>query len=439
MPAQDIFDLSLYNAYLCLLLYSSMKSYQYRINRYLVYLIIAVIISAVFSSCESDKDEQQYDYLVSSQRVRTINVEQVRSVFNLISSVYPEVQDFIGSAVYDVHVYKVVYKTVFKDTELNASGIICLPDASGNFPLLSFQNGTNTLHSNAPSVNLLDAMFTALQSMSSLGYIILMADYLGFGESTQILHPYYHRESNDAAVADLIHASEEFFIHEKVKALDDGSLFLMGYSQGGWATLSALYALENDQLLTQDIIAASCGAGAYDVIEVAGYIFQLDEYPAPFYLPYFVESHIRNGFLDDELQKFFNEPYASLIPGLFDGSKSGGAINAELTDSVRLLITPNLRENFESGEDFISLRNELSVNSVEAWPSETKLMFFHGEEDNDVPSFESYHIFEAFIQQGMDPSQVQLITIDSLDHDTGLIPWVISTITSFNELRYSSR
>jgi pimeloyl-ACP methyl ester carboxylesterase len=431
--------LSPYNSYLCLLFDSSMKSHQERINSYLRYIVLAVIISAFFSSCENDKDEQQYDYLVSSQKVKTINVELARSVFNLISSVYPEVQDFIDSAVYDVHVYKVVYKTIFKGSELNASGIICLPDAEGNFPLLSFQNGTNTLHSNAPSVNLLNTMFTALQSMSSLGYIILMSDYLGFGESTQILHPYYHRESNDAAVVDLIHASEEFFIHEQVKALDDGSLFLMGYSQGGWATLSALHALENDQLLTKDILAASCGAGAYDVIEVAKYIFQLDEYPAPFYLPYFVESHIRNGFLDEELQKYFNEPYASLIPGLFDGSKSGGAINAELTDSVQLLVTPGLRENLENGDDFISLRNELSVNSVEAWPSETKLMFFHGGKDDNVPSFESYHIFEAFIQQGLDPSQVQLITVDSLDHDTGLIPWVLSTITSFNELKYSAR
>ncbi len=416
-----------------------MKNHQNRINRYQIYLFIVVIISAVFSSCEREKDDQHYDYLVSSQKVKTINVEQVRSVFNFISSVYPEVQDFIDSAVYNVHVYKVVYKTIFKDSELNASGIICLPDTSGYFPLLSFQNGTNTLHSNAPSVNLMNTTFTALQSMSSLGYIILMADYLGFGESTQILHPYFHRESNDAAVADLIHASEEFFIHEKVKALDNGSLFLMGYSQGGWATLSALYALENDQLLTKDILAASCGAGAYDMTEVAKYILQLDEYPAPYYLPYFVESHIRNGFLDEELQKYFNEPYASLIPGLFDGSKSGGAINAELTDSVQLLITPGLSQNFETGEAFISLRNELSVNSVEAWPSETKLMFFHGEEDLDVPSFESYHIFEAFVQQGLDPSRIQLITIDSLNHDTGVIPWIISTITSFNELRHSSR
>jgi pimeloyl-ACP methyl ester carboxylesterase len=265
-----------------------------------------------------------------------------------------------------------------------------------------------------------------------------MTDYLGFGESAQILHPYYHRESNDASVADLIHACDELFIHDKIKALDNGRLLMMGYSQGGWATLSALHALENDQSLAKEIMAASCGAGAYDVVEVAKYIFQLDVYPAPFYLPYFIESHIRNGLLNESLQKYFKEPYASLIPGLFDGSKSGGAINAQLTDSVPLLITSDLREHFETGTDFQSLRDELSINSMDAWPSVTRLMFFHGEKDKDVPSFESQHIYDAFIQQGLSPSQVQLITIDSLDHGTGLIPWVIATITWFNELKTSS-
>lgn len=417
----------------------SMKNHHLVISRIWIYFFVLFVVAAFFSSCEKDKEESQYDYLVSSRKIKSITVTQAKSVFYLMSASYPGVQSMIDSALYDIDVYKVVYKTTFKGSEIKASGIICLPDASGNFPMLSFQNGTNTLHSNAPSLNLLNPLFSVLQSMSSFGYIILMTDYLGFGESTQILHPYYHRESNDASVADLIHACDELLISNEVKALDNGQLFLMGYSQGGWATLSALNALEKDQGLTKEIVAASCGAGAYDVTEVAKFIFQLDEYHTPFYLPYFVESHIRNGLLDEQLQKYFNEPYASLIPGLFDGSKSGGTINAQLTDSVPLLITASLRENFETGADFKSLRDELSINNVEAWPSGTKLMFFHGETDDDVPSFESHHIYDAFIRQGLSPSQVQLITIDSLNHDTGLIPWGISTITWFNELKSSSK
>ncbi len=404
-----------------------------------IYLFVFITLVTFFTSCEKEKEEEQQDHLVSSVKIDSITVDETRAAFNIVSSFYPEAQNMIDNAIYDIDVYKIVYKTTFKGSEMNASGIICVPDASGDFPMLSFQNGTNTLHSNAPSLNPPNALFKLLQSMGSFGYIILMTDYLGFGESTQILHPYYHRESNDDAVVDLIRACDELLIMNGIMALDNGQLFLMGYSQGAWATLSALNALEKDFSVEKEILAASCGAGAYDMIEVSKHIFQLDEYRAPYYLPYFIESHIRNGLLNESLQKYFNEPYASLIPGLFDGSKSGGAINEQLTDSVPLLLTANLLENFETGTDFRSLREELSMNSVQAWSSNTRLMFFHGDADKDVPPFESYHIYDAFIQQGLSPSRVQLVTNDSLDHDTGLIPWGISTISWFNEIKSSSR
>ena len=416
-----------------------MKNHRQFTIRIWIDLLIFIILLICFTSCEKEKEEEQQDHLVSSEIIDSITIDQAKVVFALVSSLYPEAQGMIDNAIYDIDVYKIVYKTTFNGSEMNASGIICVPDTSGDFPMLSFQNGTNTLHSNAPSVNSSNPSLKLLQSMGSLGYIILMTDYLGFGESTQILHPYYHRESNDDAVVDLIRACDEFLIMNEIMALDDGRLFLMGYSQGAWATLSALNALENDPSFSKEILAASCGAGAYDMIEVSKHIFQLDEYRAPYYLPYFIESHIRNGLLNESLQKYFNEPYASLIPGLFDGSKSGGAINGQLTDNVQLLVTTNLLENFETGTDFRSLREELSMNSVQAWSSNTRLMFFHGDADKDVPPFESYHIYDAFLQQGLTPSQLQLVTIDSLDHDTGLIPWGISTISWFNELILSSR
>ena len=416
-----------------------MKNHNRLINRIWIYLFFSAALLICVISCEKEKKEEQHDHLVSSEKIDSITVDQTKTALSLVSVLYPEAQGMIDNAIYDIDVYKIVYKTSFKGSEIVASGIICLPAASGNFPLLSFQNGTNTLHSNAPSLNPQIPSIKLLQSMGTFGYIILMADYLGFGESAQILHPYYHRESNDDAVIDLIRACDELLLMNEIIASDDGKLFLMGYSQGAWATLSALNALENNLSLEKEILAASCGAGAYDMIEVAKHIFQLEVYRAPYYLPYFIESHIRNGLLNESLQKYFNEPYASLIPGLFDGNKGGGAISNQLTDSVPLLVTANLLENFETGAEFQSLREELLKNSVEAWSSNTKLMFFHGDSDKDVPPFESYHIYNAFLQQGLTPAQVQLITVDSLDHDTGLIPWGISTINWFNELGSSSK
>lgn len=404
-----------------------------------VLLLFSAILLVIIYSCEKDKEQTSYKYLVSSQKVKSIAALDAKLLLSYVPANIQDVQSIIDNTIYNVDVFKIVYKTTFKNTEIKASGLICVPDASETFPLLSFQNGTNTQNSNAPSQSLINLQYTLLQSLSGNGYIILMADYLGFGESNNILHPYYHRESNDAAIVDLIYACDEFLVDNKVKALDDGKLFMMGYSQGGWATLSALAELESKPSFQKEIVAASCGAGAYNVTAVAKYIFQLDEYPAPFYLPYFVESHIRNGFLDGPIQKYFNEPYASLIPGLFDGTKGGSAINAQLNHQVSLLISSNLIENFESGTDFQALRNELTINSVEAWPADTRILFFHGSADDNVPPFESQNIYHDFIDKGLSPPQVNLIMADTLTHETGLMPWGISTLLWFNVLKTGNK
>ncbi|MBN2610701.1 MAG: hypothetical protein JXB00_04015 [Bacteroidales bacterium] len=393
-----------------------------------------LLILFLIWSCEKDKEQTEYDSLVSYQKLKTIKVADAKLWLGYINIPGLDVQRIIDNTQYDVEIYKLVYKVTFKGSEIKASGIVCLPNSPQSFPLLSFQNGTNTAGSKAPSNDVFSLQYTLLQSLSGNGYIILMADYLGFGESQQILHPYYHRESNDSAVLGLVAACDEFLAYGDVRASGNGHLFLMGYSQGGWATLSALQALEQNLPVGKEIMAVSCGAGAYNVTDVARYIFQLDAYPAPFYLPYFIESHIRNGFLEGPLQKYFNEPYAGMIPGLFDGVKDGGSINGQLTDSVRLLLNPAMIENFENGTEYQNLRNELANNSVEAWSALSRIMFFHGRADDNVPSFESQNIYNAFLDEGVSPAQLQLVMEDTLKHDTGLIPWGMKTILWFNEI-----
>ncbi|MFO7657261.1 MAG: lipase family protein [Bacteroidales bacterium] len=400
-----------------------------------IIILCLVFILSVLWSCEKDKEQTEYESLVSYQKLKTIRVADAKLLMGYINLPGIDVQRVIDNTLYDVDVYKLVYKVIFKGSEIKASGIVCLPNSSQSFPVLSFQNGTNTAKLRAPTSDIFSLQYTLLQGLSGNGYIILMADYLGFGESQQLLHPYYHRESNDSVVLGLVAACDEFLAFGNVQASGNDQLFLMGYSQGGWATLSALSALENNMPAGKEIMAVSCGAGAYNVTEVAKYIFQLDDYPAPFYLPYFIESHIRNGFLEGPIQKYFNEPYAGMIPGLFDGVRDGGSINGQLTDSVQLLLNPDMIENLETGAAYEGLRDEMELNSVGAWPSASKILFFHGRADDNVPSFESLNIYDAFINKGVSPSQLQLVMEDTLKHETGLIPWGIKTILWFNDIK----
>jgi len=138
--------------------------------------------------------------------------------------------------------------------------------------------------------------------------------------------------------------------------------------------------------------------------------------------------------LSDPLDKFFNEPYAGVIPDLFDGTYSNNEVNANLNDTISRLLTADLIENFSSGNDFQALRNVLTENSIFAWQADARLQFYHGTSDLNVPPDQSRDVYDGFIDAGSDPEKVDLFEMDGLTHETGVISWGISTINWFNEL-----
>jgi len=213
-----------------------------------------------------------------------------------------------------------------------------------------------------------------------------------------------------------------------------GTNYLMGYSQGGWATLSVLDDLENNLNKGYSISAASCGAGAYDLISMSTYVLSQETFPGLLYLPYFIFSQQQYGALTDPLDKYFQEPYASRIPDLFNGSYGNSEINAQLNDTVGKLVTVDLRNNFETSESFSTLRTLLSQNSVQAWNTDTRIRIYHGTDDINVPPVQSLSLYNDFIAAGVNPSIITHIELNGLTHETGIIPWGISTINWFNEL-----
>jgi len=208
----------------------------------------------------------------------------------------------------------------------------------------------------------------------------------------------------------------------------------MGYSQGGWATLSAFDEIENGGETDINIAAVSCGAGAYDLMTMSTYVLGQETFPGPLYLPYFIYSQMDMGLIQDPLEKYFKSPYVEKIPQLFDGSKTNSEVVAELTDQIADLVTDNLRNNFQTGQDFSRLREVLAENSVTAWNTGKKLHFYHGTDDLNIPPEQSLNMYNDFIDAGADPNQVSLFELNGLDHGTGLIPWGILTLNWFNAL-----
>ncbi|MBN2814097.1 MAG: alpha/beta hydrolase, partial [Bacteroidales bacterium] len=282
---------------------------------------ILVVVFSLLVACQKDTDAPvEYEYLVDYELNKVYSADAIKTMLLIQSVIYPEINDIEEYIDYGVQVYQVIYKTHYRDSVIEASGLVCVPANQSDFPVISFQNGTNTSHDNAPSVNPSNTNYMLMEAMASNGYVVLIPDYIGFGSSSDIVHPYYHRTSSDNAVIDLINAFNEMDEYDLFQANSNNKLYLMGYSQGGWATLSAMDKIENDMALDMDIGAVSCGAGAYSLLSMSEYVLGLETFPGPMYLPYYLYAHQFYGAIITPLSVFFKDPYYMIIPSLFDGS-----------------------------------------------------------------------------------------------------------------------
>lgn len=391
--------------------------------------IIILAITIFLSGCK--KEESNDIYLVDYSYVSSYSAENIKLAIGLYSTLYPDISSVVTATEYDIKIYTVEYRTTFNGESIIASGLVSVPDNNGSFPLISFQNGTNSCNSNAPTVNPFNPLYSLLTMMAGNGYIMSVPDYIGFGSTDNLVHPYYHRETSNQVIEDMILAVDEL-VSNHLKAGTDGNLFLMGYSQGGWATMASLKDLEGDNITGMNIVAASCGAGAYDLMGFATELFDLETYSNPFYFPYFIEGRISNGLLSDPLGLFFNEPYASAIPSLFDGNYCNAEINDQLTLNIVELFTPALLSGFSDNNDFLPLRTSLSEASVEAWHASTPIMMAHSNGDESVPYNQSINFITALTDAGTSQSDILFIPFADLLHNDAILPWGIATINWFN-------
>ncbi len=404
------------------------------ILKFPVYLF-AVILFIV--SCNKDNNDPvpQSELLVSHSLIATYPMLTIKAVLSNQASINPEAQSIADRVKYGVKIYRVSYHTRYKDSVIVASGLVCMPESEGTFPVMSFQNGTNTAHNNAPSVNPSSTGYSVMEVMASNGYIVLIPDYIGFGTSSEILHPYYQKEATNNAVIDLIRTLREMDNLPGITAVSNDSLFLLGYSQGGEATISVTEELDFNDRIDYDLVAVSAGAGVYNLTDFTNYVIGIETFPSPMYFPYYIYSQIKYGEINSPLGRFFKEPYASNIPELFDGTKSNNDINNALTNQISDLLTANLIQNFATGAEFSDIRESLLSNSIEGWNTSLKIRLYHGTVDDNVPPSQSLNLYDEFISAGSNPANVQLLPMEGLDHGTGLFPWGISSIVWFNSLR----
>lgn len=383
-------------------------------------LLMGVLLGA--SGCRSTEKTEpvatKSPVLVSAKVIGQFTAEQLRTRY---TGAYALLRPLIQ---FGISVYKVEYHTTNSDGQaIQASGALLIPNTPNATPMLSFQHGTITSDQQAPSYYksgndsyMIGSLFAAS------GYIMVLPDYIGYGDSKNVPHPYEHRESLATASLDLLRASREFLVQEKVKW--DERLFITGYSEGGFATMALQKKLEEDFPAEFNLVASSCGAGAYDK---PAFMRQLinertsgDASANRLYI-WVLQTYNRIYGLNRPMSYYFKAPYAAQIEAQGTEARLNVSINQTFTDTFKKAVNEGTDQAFiEAVQD----------NDVHNWKPTVPTQLYHGTADNLVSFLNSQNAYDAMQQRGA--NQVQLIPIRNGNHGTSIAQYALGTFQFFS-------
>ncbi len=290
---------------------------------------------------------------------------------------------------YAVNTYRLSYLTEDGSGALvRASGLVAVPQKGQGVasPVISYQHATTFQNANAPSLKIEPAEPPIV--LASLGYIVVAADYVGFAESRDRPHPYLQARPTARAVLDMLTAAQTW--RRGAGVADTGQLYLVGYSEGGYATMAAQREIERSGgPLRAQLQAALPAAGPYDLQATLDEQLSRvkDERPEiawllrPGTLRYLgatVRAEVRRQLL------------RALIPGDADVDYDGRFIDLYLADDQ-----PGLKE----------------FSSVHwGWTPSAPVYLFHGREDRTVPFAAALSAYDTLRATGGAPVTLQECT-----------------------------
>lgn len=299
---------------------------------------------------------------------------------------------------YNVRLYRITYETIdLLGGRTVATAAVALPVGATGLPLFSYQHGTLTRTNEAPSaMNIYGELGIGI-AFATTGYACVLPDYLGLGGSPG-LHPYHHARSQATACVDALRAARALCASNEVAL--NGQLFLMGYSQGGHATMALHRELETYHAGEFTITASAPMAGAYDLSGVtASDMLSGRPQPNPYYFAYLLAAYQEVYRLAPTFGDLLRSPYHTTLPPLFNGNSSGSQINAALPADPLDVLKPELLAGFRTNANHL-LRQALRDNDLWAWTPQRPMRLYHCAGDQDVIKANSLVAQTRFQERG---------------------------------------
>lgn len=402
-------------------------------SKSLIHIFFLLLITFLYS-CEDEAVEpvemDEAGDLVSYQITETLEASQLRGLIRLFDP-----SQNTDAVQYDVDIYEVIYLTTYQGELTEASGLVCVPvDAETvAFPVFLGFHASISSQTEAPS-NYTGPFSTGLDLFTAVGFITVIPDYLGFGAAAEVPHPYLVNESVTRVSTDMVLATEEMMA--ELEQQYQKQINMAGYSQGAYNAMATLYAIENEGLLPEwEVTATAVGGGVYDLNYLTDFIIEEDTYSSPELLSYLVWSYHEYYELEGGYDNYFQEPYAAMIPQLFDGTNSLGNIKNELTTDLTALMQPDFLASLR-GPEVHPIEEILAENSISSWQANSPIHMYHAPADEVLDISNSLNFYQAL--QEANAGELEFTRLESADsHSGGAVPMLINTLNwllSFQEI-----
>ncbi len=241
------------------------------------------------------------------------------------------------------------------------------------------------------------------------GYVVVVPDYVGYGVSAHLTHPYLHWHSAATTAVDMLSAVPDLLSHYGYEVNSVGEmvgtqpdilqqagtpahpdngripLWIVGYSQGAAAALGAVRLLEEQEENPWHIAGLYAGGGPYDVAGTYDACVAADFTGIPCAIPMLVMGTSEAYMLGLRKQDFFKEPLLSHYEEWIGEKRyTMNEIKARM-GSCRLSDAMT-REGMdktcsETARFYIALQQSSIVGYAPACPA----YFFHSTDDDMVP------------------------------------------------------
>jgi hypothetical protein len=334
---------------------------------------------------------------------------------------------------YTIQMQKVTYQSTGADGQVHSmTGLLILPNSiiggKPSVPILMYQHGTEVYRPFSPSqylthqdnpTNYPEVMVAA--AIASTGYAVAMVDYEGMGDNSDP-QPHVVGATLAQQVIDLLKASITIIGGTAGNSSSpcswNSQLFLMGYSEGGYATMAATRELQLNYATQFTVTASAPLSGPQDL---SGTMRELILSNIPFKAPYFIPMLLTSyNYAYGGQTNYFSpgfamlSPYDTTIPPLFDGNTQSDAISEAMGmtfSPVNLITTESTLSqpfiaqlssvtspvfSFLQENDSYRLPGQLSST----WVPTVPIMMIHDVNDDLVPYANSQVAFNAFSTAG---------------------------------------